>query len=170
MALAAHTAAELSSHISQLVNLFFRDAISLTAITGPGDLNHIRRNLATGVTEYWKTHYTFGCKSPESEKRIQPKSQNLIVLNSVIPLLFAYGRYRGESKYENRALDLFTQLPPEDNFITRTWEETGIKAQSAADSQALIHLRRNYCERRDCLRCRFGFEYLTKYHNCEHNE
>ena len=156
--------------ISQLVNLFFRDAISLTAITGPGDLNHIRRNLATGVTEYWKTHYTFGCKSPESEKRIQPKSLNLIVLNSVIPLLFAYGRYRGESKYENRALDLFTQLPPEDNFITRTWEETGIKAQSAADSQALIHLRRNYCERRDCLRCRFGFEYLTKYHNCEHNE
>lgn len=151
--------------ISQLVNLFYRGAVSMPAITTPGSLEAIRKRLETGVSGYWKTHYTFGCKSPESEKRIQQKSLNLIVLNSVIPLLFAYGRYRGEVKYEDRAAELFTQLPPEDNFITRTWAECGIKAQSAADSQALIHLKRNYCERRDCLRCRFGFEYLTKYHS-----
>lgn len=155
--------------ISQIVNLFFRDALSMPSITEAGTLNEVRVRLATGVTEYWKTHYTFGCPSPENEKRLQPKSLNLLVLNSVIPLLFAYGRYRGESKYEKRALDLFAQLPAEDNFITRTWAEAGVKAQSAADSQALIHLRRNYCERRDCLRCRFGFEYLTQYHSSENN-
>lgn len=155
--------------ISQLVNIFARDAISLPAVIGNESLDAIRKNLGTGVTEYWKTHYTFGCKSPESEKRIQIKSLNLLVLNAIIPLLFAYGRYRGESKYEDRAVDMFTKLPPEDNYITRVWRETGITARSAADSQALIHLRRNYCDRRDCLRCRFGFEYLTKYRNCKDN-
>ena len=59
-----------------------------------------------------------------------------------------------------RAFALLEQLGAENNFITRSWRAAGIRVESAADSQALVHLRRNYCDRKDCLRCRFGYEYL----------
>ena len=40
--------------------------------------------------------------------------------------------------------------------------KAGLTAAHAADSQGLIHLRRKYCDRKDCLRCRFGKEYLRR--------
>ena len=59
-----------------------------------------------------------------------------------------------------RAFELLESLPAEHNYITRSWERAGVKPRSAADSQALIQLRTRYCDRKDCLRCRFGAEYL----------
>ena len=146
--------------LSQLANLYTRNAISLAALTSSGTLREVRRRMETEATEYWHTHYLFGCESPHGDKALGLRSLNLLVLNSVIPLLFAYGRYRGETDLEERSLQLFSSIPPEDNSITRTWRQLGIKALSAADSQALIHLKNNYCDRRDCLRCCFGHEYL----------
>lgn len=147
--------------LSQLASLYCRGAISLAALIAPGELKDVRRRLETGVTDYWKNHYTFGHEGKTSEKRLQLRSLNLIVLNSVVPLLFAYGRYRGDDEMQQQALRLYSSIPPEDNAITRTWLELGVKARSAADSQAMIHLKKNYCDRRDCLRCRFGHEYLA---------
>jgi len=59
-------------------------------------------------------------------------------------------------------LNLLEQLPAENNYITRSWSTCGLNVGSAADSQALIHLKRLYCERKDCLRCRIGYQYLKK--------
>ena len=58
------------------------------------------------------------------------------------------------------AVSLLEQLKAENNHIVRAWRDAGVRAANAADSQALVHLRRNYCDRKDCLRCRFGYEYL----------
>ncbi len=146
--------------LSQLAALYARGAISLAALTAPGGLKEVRKRLETGVTDYWRTHYLFGCESPEGDKSLGLRSLNLLVLNSVVPLLFAYGRYRGEASMERRSLKLFASLPAEDNFITRTWKSLGIAPRSAADSQALIHLKTRYCDRHDCLRCSWGYEYL----------
>lgn len=146
--------------LSQLATLYAKGAISLAALTAPGGLKEVRKRLETGVADYWRKHYMFGCESPEGEKSLGLRSLNLLVLNSVVPLLFAYGRYRGESGMESRSLELFASLPAEDNFITRTWKSLGIAPRSAADSQALIHLKTRYCDRRDCLRCSWGYEYL----------
>ena len=57
-------------------------------------------------------------------------------------------------------LDFLEQLKAEDNHITRNWQEVGLTVENAGDSQALIQLKNEYCDRRDCLRCRFGYEYL----------
>ena len=59
-----------------------------------------------------------------------------------------------------RAFDILDHVHAERNYITRCWERAGIRVSTAADSQALIELRTNYCDRKDCLRCRFGMEYL----------
>jgi len=74
--------------------------------------------------------------------------------------LNAYGKFRGNLLLNRRAERLQEELMPENNRITRTWEAVGIKAQNAADSQALIQLTREYCEKKKCLFCRFGYEFM----------
>ena len=78
----------------------------------------------------------------------------------VVPVLFAYGRHISNEDICQRAIRLLEELPAEKNHILRQWQDCGLKVQTAADSQALIQLKRQYCDRIDCLRCRFGYEYL----------
>ena len=118
--------------LSQLAGLYAKDTFSLASLTAPGELKEVRKRLETGVSDYWRKHYLFGCESKESDKKPGLRSQNLLVLNSIIPLLFAYGRYRGEESMEQRSLELLASLPAEDNFITRTWQMLGIVSRSAA--------------------------------------
>ena len=78
----------------------------------------------------------------------------------MVPLLFAYGRHIGDEDICQRAVRLLEELPAENNYILRQWQACGLTVRTAADSQALIPLKRQYCDRTDCLRCRFGYEYL----------
>lgn len=87
-------------------------------------------------------------------------SRRLLIINTVVPLLFAYGRHTSNEDICQRAIRILEALPAEDNRILRQWQDCGLKVQTAADSQALIQLKRQYCDRLDCLRCRFGYEYL----------
>ena len=86
---------------------------------------------------------------------------DLILINTVCPMLFAYGEAHRDDEAQERAVQLLEQLQPEKNYIVRQWQQCGISVTSAAESQALIQLKRIYCDRKDCLRCRFGYAYLT---------
>ncbi len=85
--------------------------------------------------------------------RLGHQSIELLTVNAVVPSLFLYGRSRGKESLCDRAIELLNTLPPERNHIIRQWATWGIKAENAADSQALLELKNNYCERHDCLRC-----------------
>ncbi|MBQ7462790.1 MAG: DUF2851 family protein [Bacteroidaceae bacterium] len=93
-------------------------------------------------------------------KGMTAASRRLLIINTVVPLLFAYGRHISDEDICQRAIRLLEELPAEENYILRQWRDCGLKVSTAADSQALIQLKRQYCDRIDCLRCRFGYEYL----------
>ncbi len=93
-------------------------------------------------------------------KGISSNTIDLLIINTVVPVLYAYGRQHNDERYEERALELLEQLKSEDNYIMRQWRDCGLTVDTAADSQALIQLKREYCDRKDCLRCRFGHEYM----------
>lgn len=86
---------------------------------------------------------------------------NLLIINTAIPVLFAYGRHHSKEYLCERAFDIQESLKAEDNHITRMWKECGLEIKSAGDSQALIQLKKEYCDRKECLRCRFGHEFLS---------
>ena len=88
------------------------------------------------------------------------KSRNLLIINTIVPLLYAYGTHRSDEKLIQKAIVLLEELPAEDNYILRQWKACGLGVETAADSQALIQLKREYCDRKDCLRCRFAYEFL----------
>lgn len=148
--------------ISQLANLYYQRQAGLSQILGAPTVKEAKQALVTSVTPYWETHYTFGSESIRNEKHISPFSLNLLLINTVIPILFAYGRYRGEEKYCDRAFQFLEDLRPENNHIVRMWQECGLVVENAGDSQALIQLKKEYCDKKECLRCRFGYEYLKK--------
>ena len=118
--------------------------------------------LETDTSEYWITHYCFGEVSTPVKKRLSTSTINLLIINTVIPFLYAYGKHRGINRLTARASEMLETLKPENNFITRMWKECGLEAAHAGDSQALIQLKKNYCDPKKCLYCRIGFEYLKK--------
>ena len=148
--------------ISQLATLYHERKTSLSQLVECKTVDDLKRNLSTHVTEYWATHYTFGSESAHNNKSLSPFSINLLMINTAIPMLFAYGRHTGNEALCDRAFDLLEQLKAEDNHIIRMWKQCGLKVQNAGDSQALIQLKNEYCDRKDCLRCRFGYEYLKR--------
>lgn len=79
-----------------------------------------------------------------------------LVINAFVPLLFAYGWLRGQPAYQEKALRWLEETPPEDNAILRGWRRLGVPVKNAADSQALLELKKNYCNDRKCLDCAIG--------------
>ena len=123
-------------------------------------LDDVRRMLSTGTTPYWHTHYTFGQESKTNDKQLSKASKDVLVINTVVPMLYAYGRHTASEKLCDRAFAFLEQLKAEDNTIVRMWQQCGLSVENAGDSQALIQLKREYCDKKECLRCRFGYEYL----------
>ena len=146
--------------ISQLAYLYHQQKVDLSRLVECETVSQLRDLLSSRVTPYWETHYVFGSLSDKNEKHISYGSLNLLMINTAIPMLFAVGRHRQREELCDRAFDLLEQLKPENNYIIRMWQQCGLQVRSAGDSQALIQLKKQYCDRRDCLRCRFGFEYL----------
>ncbi|MBR4297682.1 MAG: DUF2851 family protein [Bacteroidaceae bacterium] len=147
--------------LAQLLHLFQTKRINFSQLLGAQGKDEIMELLEAHTEGYWQTHYTFGAAhETPSEKHLQRNSLQLLLINTVAPLLFCYGKYHNEEALCERALDLLDELKAESNFITRAWGEIGLKATNASQSQALIQLKRNYCERKDCLRCRFGRHFL----------
>ena len=146
--------------LSQLAQLYFSNKVKLANIIACENIEQLRETLATAVTPYWQTHYVFGEESKKSSKHLSTASINRLIVNTVIPILFAYGRYQGDDKLCDRALQLLEQLKTEDNRIIRMWKDCGLEVANASDSQALIQLKNEYCDKRECLRCRIGYEYL----------
>lgn len=95
-------------------------------------------------------------------KGLSKSSIDLLIINTVVPFLYAYGVEHNDERYQDRAVALLEQVRAENNYILRQWAECGISVRTAADSQALIQLKREYCDRKDCLRCRFGYEFLKQ--------
>jgi len=151
--------------IAQLANLYYERKAGLSVLLECETIEQLRQLLQTHVTPYWETHYMFGAEGPQSTKRTSISSSNLLIINTAIPMLFAVGRHRQREDLCDRAFDLLEQLKAEENHIIRMWKECGLEVQTAGDSQALIQLKKEYCDHRDCLRCRIGYEYLNKTHN-----
>lgn len=147
--------------IAQMARLYHERRAGLSQLLACRTLDEVTRLIRIGVTPYWETHYTFGVEAPRHAKTLSAASVRLLIINTLVPMLFAYGRHRHDETLCDRALDLLQQLPPEDNHIVRMWRRCGMPCDHAADSQALIELSRAYCDRRDCLRCRIGYHYLS---------
>ena len=109
------------------------------------------------VSVYWFTHYTFGHESNFNIKKLGKNSIEVIILNAVIPLLYQYGKSIGNDDFFEKSMKFVNEMPFEINHLTKPWIGLIDKQElSAFYSQAIIHLYKNYCEKRLCLQCAIG--------------
>jgi hypothetical protein len=84
---------------------------------------------------------------------------DLLVINTIIPLQFAYSKTRGESVSED-LISILDEISPEKNSIIEKFKSFGIKSVNAFDTQSLLQLKKEYCDVNGCLKCAVGMELL----------
>ena len=148
--------------LAQLADLYHRGQALFSRVMEARTADELRKLLAVGTSPYWEEHFTFGRTSVRRSKRMGRGALDLVIINTIVPFLYAYGQHRQEESLCERAIMLLETLKAEDNYITRMWSGAGLPVSTAADSQALVQLQKEYCDRKDCLRCRFGYEFLKR--------
>lgn len=110
---------------------------------------------------FWARHYTFSSAESMPARAFSQASVTVLLINVVVPVLYAYGVATGELERQEHAVELLQGLKPESNSVVAMYERAGLPVKSAFTSQALIQLRREYCEQRKCLFCRIGHKLLS---------
>ncbi len=147
--------------IAQFAALIHNSTKLFSKITANPDLKNISSLFDTQISEYWHTHYHFGKVANNKNKKPGISSVYGIIINTIVPFLFTFARWKGNEELKEKAITLLDEIPAENNAIISGWKALSIKVENAADSQALIHLKKNYCDDKKCLRCRVGLKVLT---------
>lgn len=146
--------AQFAALIHQSTNLFSK----IIDTAGPEEL---RKLLDIHVSEYWKQHYLFEKQSSRQHKRLGKEAINNLIINTIIPFLFVYGKSKANAHYQEKALNLLEEMEGEQNSIITQWKQLNVSVLKASATQALLQLKNNYCDRKKCLQCSIG-NYLIK--------
>lgn len=148
--------------IAQFVKLNLDAEHLMRQIVDANELGTIHELLSTSTSEYWLNHSDFDKPSKKRTKSMGSASVNSVLVNTICPFLFIYGKYRGDEQLCERAIDFYMEIPAEKHRITRGWADFGMPNAHAGHSQALIHLKKVYCDHHRCAACSIGNDILTK--------
>ncbi len=146
---------------NEYVFLIFNSNHLFSKIIGTEKCDDLKKLMNVEVSDYWHTHYVFDKTSSPSKKRLGDDSVNNIIINTVVPFLFVYGKQKDDVKYVERALQFLEQTTGENNSIINKWDALKISVKTAHSTQALLQLKNEYCSHKKCLSCNIG-NYLLK--------
>ncbi len=114
------------------------------------------------TSDYWTKHFRFGTPSKSISKKLGSNKIEIIYINALVPLLFAYGHILQDYDLKAKAIELLSTIRAEKNSVIDRWARLEVKATTAADTQGLLHLKKQYCDKHKCLRCRIGHAIMTE--------
>ncbi len=142
--------------LAQLAMLVYGAAHLFSKIKEASSLKEVKSWFDVTANDYWHYHYQPGEASAYKPKKMGAVMIDNIIINTIAPVLFAYGNYHDENKFKDKALQWLAQVAAESNSITKGFVKLGIENKSAFDSQALIELKNEYCSKKKCLECGAG--------------
>lgn len=146
--------------LAQLAALVYSASHLFSKIKAAETILELKALLNITANDYWHYHYRFDEETAFKPKHLGDQMIENIIINTIAPMLFSYGHYHNEQRWKDKSVDWLSQLRAEDNNITKHWKQKGISCISALDSQALLELHKNYCNRKECLRCAVGNKML----------
>lgn len=144
--------------LAALVSGDFRPVSAILEATCPED---VTRLLTPPLSPYWSTRHTFGPEGSRAYESLSRASAAGLVINVAVPLMMACGEARRDETLTTRAMEWLALLPPENNRIVSAFAAAGVRARDSFTTQALIHVRRTYCEPHRCIYCRVGHKLLA---------
>lgn len=148
--------------LAQFAVLIHQSSHLFSKIIQEQQVEQLKALLEVELQGYWQEHYRLGEPSTPRKKRLGKGTIDLILINTIAPFLLAYGRYKGETDFTERALELLQAISPEKNGIIDHWKTLKVKAKSALETQALLQLKTKYCDKKRCLDCHFGHQLLQQ--------
>ena len=145
--------------LSQLANLYHSQQNLFSTISTSNSVKRIYEAFDISASDYWQNHYQFDKESPKKKKKISKSFIDLIIINTIIPLQFAYAKSQGKEIYED-LIQLLNEVASEKNGILDKFSSFGIKSKNAFESQSLLQLKNEYCNKSLCLECAIGMELL----------
>ena len=142
--------------IAQFARLLNSNGKLFDLVTGTYTLAQYDEAIRVQASAYWDNHYMFDRPSPYAVKQFGNDAIRNILINTIIPTMFVYGSENMKPGLKEQAIGLLQSIPPETNQYMKKWRELGIKPINAAESQALLELKKNYCIPRKCLKCQIG--------------
>jgi len=146
--------------LAQLASVLYHQKNLFSKIISTTSWKELMPVFSSKPSEYWLHHYQYFKKQEKMIPSLGRMSIENIVINSIVPILVAYGKSRDDQGFVDRAIQLLQETAPEENNILRSWEVLGLNCKTAFDSQALIELHNSFCLRRRCLDCNIGFALL----------
>lgn len=147
--------------LAQLAALYHKEHNLFSKLMQTNTLSDLYSLFNVSVSEYWDTHYNFDKISSKKRKKISTSFMDLLILNTIVPLKFAYDKFRNQAN-EEALLSIVEAIPSEKNAIIEKFKEIGVISTSAFESQALLQLKNEYCEAKKCLQCAIGLQLLKK--------
>jgi len=128
--------------------------------TGATKLEKLREIFKIETSVFWQSHYTFEKESRKKRKKLTDGFIDLLIINTVVPLMFCHAKFSGKLDAE-KLFKLIRRIEVEKNSIISKFNQIRkATAKNAMDSQALIHLKKNYCDKNRCLQCGLGAKLL----------
>jgi Protein of unknown function (DUF2851) len=146
--------------LAQLAMLIHHSLHLFSTIKEVNDIDEIRNSFQVTANDYWHYHYLFDETAAFQEKRLGEDMVNNIIINTIVPVLFAYGHHHQVNHFKIKAIHWLENISAEKNAITKNWESLGIPNKNAWDSQALIELKQQFCDVKRCLECAIGNQLL----------
>jgi len=151
-----------SLRIAQFAQLVYQSDNLFSKALAATTLKEYEHMFELKMADYWKSHFKFDKISIDRKKTFGKNSIHLILINTICPFLFLYGHHRKQQKYIDKALFLLQSIPAEKNKITQSFLNIGFPMDSAFESQAVLNLKKQYCDKRKCTQCKIGYEILKK--------
>ena len=146
--------------IVQLAGFIRKGQHLFSKILNTKEIQDFHTLFSSCIEEYWMTHYHFEKTSISKPKNLGFSAINILLINTIVPVLFAYGKKKNQETHMENAFRLILSIKAESNYIVTSFSRAGIKVDNAGDSQALIQLKREYCEKKKCIYCRIGYRLL----------
>lgn len=146
--------------IARLATIYHSRKFSLAGIAACNNIGELHDIICTTTQGYWHNHSRFGGTENYGNGAMKRHQADVLIINTVVPILYVYGKYRGDSTLCSKAEDFLYTLKGEENSIIKRWKEEGVMPQCAADTQALIQLTRRYCQTNNCKECPIAYYHI----------
>ena len=148
--------------LAQLAMLVHQSSHLFSKIKTVKNANEIFQWFDVTANDFWNYHYTLTDEAAYQTKPLGKTFIQHIIINAIAPVIFAYGLLHNEHAWKDKSVNWLMQLQPEQNTITKQWKLHNVENKNAFESQALIHLKNNYCNFKKCLDCAVGTKLLRQ--------
>lgn len=147
--------------LAQLAKLFYCNQNLFADIIQCISIEKLYSIFKITASVYWENHYNFERETPPKIKKLSNSFIDLLIINTIIPFQFLYAKSIDNNNLDE-LMQLISQIKPEKNIVIDKFNTFNVGSKNAFETQSLLQLKSEYCNKKKCLQCKIGLALLKK--------